>query len=219
MKKNLILILGLACTLTLNACNDTADGSADTVDTAAVVRDFLVSRGIVEDNDLESYAATKGVAPTDVSMQRKITVEALVEALKGPEWKSAGGLVSVAKAKEQVNTYLDLTFRNRLRSFTIDRKVFEDYITQSKDSLAYFKLCIGVARDASGALLKRERSLFVIGVSQEGHLISLPDAGVASYYDQISPCPSVCPTYGTGLSHCDYLDIDAELKPGERCKY
>jgi hypothetical protein len=210
MKKNRILAFLALSLLGFSACqSENGDGNAAAIDTNMVVKEFLVKNGVVEENAFFKEANENQLKNTKASAKGIVTANMILYALGGPEWMSSGGLVSTADAQRQIDTYLDLWPRHSLRSFTINRKVFEDYITKFPADLEEFKLCIGVGKTAAGGLDRWSRSLFVLGISKDGFLLTLPDAtGAACYYNQISPCPSDCPKDKGkgGRSHCDYLD-------------
>lgn len=202
----------MLCIMALGACQQSGSGSGsgDNIDTTEILKAFLIDQGIVDKVAFDVTPETMGLHNTTTLTENELLIAQLKMMLKQPDWKSAGKLVTIADAKEQINTYLGKPDSRLLRSFTIDKNVFKHYMDSTADTLSQFKLYIAVARDTNTReLLPDYRSMFVVGISKRGHLISLKnEAEEDCYYDQISPCPADCPPNLNmhGRSHCDYID-------------
>lgn len=208
MKRNATFILGMMCVLVMGACGNDQNASSGSgsqkVDTVAIIKDYLAKNSVAdssfiaqlqfENNDGDQFNI-KGAGYAAAAMW-----------VKGP-----GTKIPATLAYEQINSFVGHAGHGEIRSFHIDRTVFDEYFAAgllAGTPVVDFKLCIADGR-VGGVVDQHLRTLVVLAVDRDGKYIPIIKSGVPHIYDQISPCPVDCPpaaAHADSKVQCDYVD-------------
>jgi hypothetical protein len=210
MKRNPILIFGVLCMLLLNSCGKSGGENkqslhGDGCDTVAIIKDFLLRNHFVDSSVIDQV-------PFNQMDSIVFEIPGASHLSAGIWMKGVGEGVPTNYAFEQINSYVRTVNSSEIRSFLVEKNVFEDYIKQ-QPTLTHFKLCIAHGRDGNG-VNDKVKTLVVIGVGPDSNFLQIQDPKTHTgpfnhVYDQISPCPSECPTRKDPNHrrdvYCDYV--------------